>query len=194
MKQFFADNGNTVKKLYLNQFGAIVFGLMIILVTVMVDHPAATWIAAVLSLFFYLYLIFLTVWEKGASDMLKVNGSRLSARPNEGLRIGFAVNVPTIVFALAYGICVLLALFTPANNSAVVGGIASVSSTVTRILSAPYIGLFNAILPDYGNHPVWTCVFWMLSPLPAIGMTWLGYRIGYEGKFVPLAYKQKKEK
>lgn len=193
MKKFFADNGKTVKKLYVNQFGAIVFGLMIILAAVIVKHIAATWFAAFFSPAFYLYLIFLTVWEKGASDGLKVNGRRLSARPHEGLKIGLVVSVPMFFVAAVYAVCVLLALFTPLNGSVLVANIATVFSTATRILSAPYIALFNAIISNYADHPVWSCVFWVLTPLPAVAVTWLGYYVGYDGRFVPLAYKQKKE-
>lgn len=194
MKRFFTDNGAAVKKLFLNQFGAVVFGLMIVMLTVMTDQPVVAWLTAFVSVFFYLYLVFLTIWEKGASDVLRVQGGRLSERPDEGMKIGLFVSIPTFVFAFACFICVLLALFTSASNSTLVGSIASVSSSVTRILSAPYISLFNVLLPDYGNHPVYAGIFWLCTPAPAVLVTWAGYRVGYSGKFVPPSYRQKKNK
>ncbi len=193
MKQFFADNGSAVKKLFLNQFGAIVFGLMIVMLSVMTEQPVVAWLTAFVSVFFYLYLIFLTVWEKGASDILKVQGGRLSPRANEGLKIGIAVNIPVAFFAVVYSICILLALFANAGSSVIVANTASVSSVITRILSAPYISLFNVLLPDSGNHPVWTLVFWLLTPIPAAFVSWFGYRVGYSGKYVPASFRQKKK-
>lgn len=193
MKRFFADNGSALKKLFLNQFGAIVFGLMIVMLTVMTDVAVVAWLVAFVSAFFYLYLVFLSMWEKGAEDILKVRGGRLSPRKNEGFKIGIAQSVPTFLFAVLYAVCVLLALFANAGSSAFVATLASVSSSVTRILSAPYISLFNVLLPDCGNYPVRTFVFWLLTPAPAVAVSWLGYRIGYGEKYVPVSFRQNKK-
>ena len=79
MIKFFKDNLAMIWKIVLTQIGMMVFGLIVVLSTSMIN-PVLCHIAGGLSILMYLFVLYSHFIEKGNEDKIKIDGGlRLKA-------------------------------------------------------------------------------------------------------------------
>lgn len=202
---FWKENKSTVFRLWVNHFGAIVFGIMLSVLAIMLtrktggEHEVAIYVAiGVVGTVFFWYLIYLMIWEVGAKDRIRVDGGRLEPRPNHGLKLGLAAAIPGIVFCLVYFVVTYLYGCAGVQSEALVK-IGAVAGPVSFILNAPYVGFFLALfgrgsdtLPLLSMYFPYAAVV-AFSVIPAIIVTWVSYLLGYNGKLMSRLYKPDKK-
>lgn len=192
MKNFFKENGKTVISLFLNQFGAIVFALMLSLAIVHVENKAIITLCCMLAIGFYLYLIYLLMWERGAKDRLRVDGRRLEPCQHKGLKIGLAAAAPSVLFLILF--CIFIGIFA-ASKSEVFLNLSGVFRIIVMILEAMYLPILQMLVPgtDTAVEIVLNVLLMLVFHAPAVFVTWLSYYFGYHGKFMSRAYKAPKK-
>lgn len=200
---FWKEYGKTVRRLWLNQFGAVAFGLMLSFLNAqlsqrMPQHESIiNYACGVLGAFFYCYLIYLVIWEVGAKDRIRADAGRISQRPHYGLKIGLFYSIPSLAVTFIY-LVTTFAVGVLRAESGVLNGTLNVSGLLSLILEAPYVGFAMGIFGNIGRRLTQLDllfpygVFWFISCIPAIIVIWLGYWFGYQGKFMSRAYKKKK--
>lgn len=200
---FWKDYGKSIRRLWLNQFGALAFALMLSFVSSTVATKAPAWAkfafiaAGVIGMFVYCYLTYLVIWELGAQDRIKVDGGRISARPHYGIKVGLAFGIPSLAATFIYFAMTMIYTFA-SKDTAIVNGTLNVTGMISLVLEAPYVGFAQAIFGEIGKKIAeesmfYYGLFWFLSCLPILLVTWAGYLAGYHGKFMSRAYKRKKQ-
>ncbi len=191
MKNFIKENGKTVISLFLNQFGAIVFALMLSLAIVHVENKAVITLCCILAIGFYLYLIHLLMWERGAKDRLRVDGRRLEPCQHKGFKIGLAAAAPTFLFLVLF--CIFIGIFT-LTKSDVLLNLAGSFRIIVMILEAMYLPILQMLVPgtDTAVEIILNVLLMLVFLAPAVFVTWLSYYLGYHGKLMPKAYKAPK--
>ncbi len=200
---FWKDYGKTIRRLWLNEFGAVAFGIMLsflssTLSSKMPEYKMAVYvISGLLGLFFYIYLIYLVVWELGSSDRIKADAGRIPARPNLGLKIGLVYAIPSLAVTGIY--LVLTVLYGAAHlDVPALNGTLNVFGLASLVIEAPYLGFALAIFGNIGknlaeNMLVYYGVFWFVTCIPMIVGIWAAYLLGYKGKLMSRLYKRKKD-
>ena len=108
------EYGKVIRRLWLNLFGAAAFGLMLSsLSTNLAEHfkdkaLLIFIVSGLIGAFFYLYLLYLVIWEEGAKDRIRVDGGRLDPCPHRGLSIALFYSIPALSATGLYLICTIL--------------------------------------------------------------------------------------
>jgi hypothetical protein len=200
---FWKEYGKTVKRLWLNQFGGVAFGLMLsflasaMMRTMPQNDRVISYVSGVLGMFFYCYLLYIVIWEVGAKDRIKVDGERLSPRPHFGLKIALVYSIPSFAVTFLYAVAAFLYNIAGISN-AVVRGAVNVLGMLSLILEAPYAGFAIGIFGDIGKRLAETmlfpyALFWIATCIPAAITIWGGYYFGYRGLLMSRVYRQKKQ-
>ncbi len=198
------EYGKTIRKLWLNLFGAAVFGFMLSSIAIFFaeknpEHALTVYIiGGVIGTFFYAYLIYLAVWEVGAKDRIRVDGGRLDARPHQGLKIGLIFALPMIISG---GIYLLISVLRESLSvsSGFLNAVSNVSAMIAYILAMPYVGFALALFGQLGRNIAETgqtlaySVYLFATSFPAILFIWGTYLCGYHGKLMSRAFKPKKK-
>lgn len=192
MKKFLSENRKTIVKLLLNRFGAIVFALMLSLATITLNGNAIFVAGSIVSILFFCYLIYLVIWERGASDRIRADGGRIEACPHLGLRLGIAAAFPGILLAL---LIVIGVIFGRVSGIPFFADIAGVCEIIARVWHAMYIGIIQTVTP--AETTAWGAVLYSLLYfaviIPEVFVTWLAYYLGYNGKLMSHVYKKGKK-
>ena len=136
MKSFLKENGYSMVKLFLNQIAITVFALMLSMATFS-NRKTLLWIS-IFSILFFLYLNYVSLWEVGAKDKLRIDAGRISATPVKGLLISLGANIPNFISALLIGIGAMLD--TKSGQS-----MSMICDIISRFLNNMYFGVMNIL-------------------------------------------------
>ncbi|MGN1346540.1 MAG: hypothetical protein ACI4V1_07120, partial [Eubacteriales bacterium] len=168
-KEFWSENSKIISKLLLNQFGATFLGLMVVAAASAAQSQKA-WLmlfASCFAAFFYLFLIYAVIWERGGHDRIKVDGGRAVAKPLTGLWIALVANIPNFILA------VLVLISDPFKGSYEWAGNMNI---IARALCLLWEGMYAGIVSYFSpNNPL----IHLLYILPGILVTTLGYLLGF---------------
>jgi len=199
------EYGKTIRRLWLNLFGAVVFGFMLagLAANLAEKYPSKASliyiISGVIGTVFYLYLLYFVIWEVGAKDRIKVDGGRIGPRPHQGLKIALVYSLPMIIPGVVYLIAALLREVASVNNG-VVNAVSNVSALIAYVFSMPFVGFAFELFGQLGKHIAESgqtlpySVFLLLSTIPAVILIWGMYWCGYNGKLMSRVFKPKKKK
>lgn len=94
---FFKNNMDAISKLFVYHIAMCIFGLVVSIALEMLATQIkgeegewlsiATWIGGVFATLIYLGLIYVCMWEKGASDKIKIDGGRQKKNTPKGILI-----------------------------------------------------------------------------------------------------------
>ncbi len=170
---FYKKNSYNITRQVVNQFGIIIFSLVIMItVNVMPDdlQNSMAVVASVFSIAFYMFLIFYAMRETGNKDSVRIETGRLAYDPLYGLKVGFAASVPNYFFALL----MLLGLVFSDTLFAI-------AITVTNYILLPmYSGVLTSLLwaiPEASRTVVATVAFFIV-PVFAPLASYIGYSYG----------------
>ena len=180
---FFKTNFDAISKLFLNHVAMCVFGMVVALATKMLNDNVfggnkgsfgvLGYVMCGVAILLYLCLIYVCMWEKGASDKIKIDGGRLKKNNFKGLLFWLVANSIDIFFVLNLVVISILFMATGGENVAI--------NTMHGI-----VGMFTMI----GNgmyYPVLWHLFGNLSWLffivliPGAIVAWLSYISGIKG-------------
>ena len=201
---FWKDYGKTIRRLYINLFGAAVFGFMLSNLTTSIKDEKWSLIAYVASGFvgmiFYGYLLYLVIWEVGAKDKIRVDGGHISERAHYGIKIALVYSLPALV-ASSVNLTVTVLREAFGIGSAATDTVADVGAIIAYIFDLPYAGFGLALFRQLGHNNMRAAgqtlpysVYLFACLIPGILVIWLGYYFGYRGKYMSRAYGPKKKR
>ncbi|MCL1858349.1 MAG: hypothetical protein FWF92_03865 [Oscillospiraceae bacterium] len=182
MKDFFDINGKAVMKLYINQIAMSVFGIMVIFASAQSDF--LVFLASVLSVGLYLFIIYSMMWEQGARAAAKTlraedAGTRKIYTPFMIVLFGSLFNI------LCYLIYTVLQIYVYIKNITE-GNIALFGNVIwnfMRMINGIYMGFESFLFPNPNSidthpgeavsiimHTPFYYFFLTLIPLFAIGI------------------------
>ena len=184
MKAFWSENGRTIGKCLLNQFGSAFFGIM--LFTAASAVKSVEWLvvlASVISILFYMYLLYNLLWDRGGQDRIKSDGGRADKNLYKGLLISLIANIPNFILA----IIIMITYPMGSTNEA-----AATVCVVAKTIALLWEGMYNGIVQYFSPY---NPIIYLLMILPAIIVCTVAYIMGFSNKriFGNLFVKKKKE-
>ena len=183
MKVFWADNGKTIGKTLLNQFGSAFLGIMLFMASTALSQVVwLPFVATIIATGFYVYLIYNVMWDKGGQDRIKVDGGRGEKNLLKGLWISLIANIPNIILAI---------LITVSNFNKSTDMVAGTVYTISKGIAIVWEGMYTGAVMVYSPHnPI---IFWLMI-IPALVASTFGYIMGYNNKRIFGKLFVKKEK
>ena len=171
---FLSKNFDAISKLFVYHIAMCVFGVVVVLAVQMLteqikgdtDIPLGvpTYIASVVAVLIYLGLIYVCMWEKGASDRIKILGGRMKSNLYKGLLFWLVANAINIVVIL----CVCVLHFIPSASST--HGIFSFLALLFNAMYTPFFSLTSNISWIY-----------FIVLIPGAVMALISYILGVSG-------------
>lgn len=140
MREFFRENSDNIIKLFVNQIGMTIFGLLLSVATFQ-NKELLMW-TGVLTVIFYLYLVYSTAWYIGAKDKIKIDGGRMNKSPVRGLILGTLANSINIILALVIILCYYTWFFSEMQWAA---NITAIAYQISWLLNGMYIAILSPI-------------------------------------------------
>lgn len=190
MKQFLKDNSYQSVRMLVNQLVMTMFSLMLIFsVTTWGDRSdAGTALndgllagVSILSILFYLYLLYNMCYEMGQKDGIRIESGRMHPIPWKGFMISLIANIPNLLLGLLEFIGKIAiqgpSLFmdvsmmetVPSPEWAV--GLFETCHTIARFAQGMYIGVGSVYFKNVGFYD-------LLIPIPAILVCGCSYLLG----------------
>lgn len=161
MKSFFSKYSYSMVKLFITQVALGLFGGVLALATS--TNDILLWVAGIGSVLFYLFLIYVAVWEIGAKDRISIDLGKAKKRPYVGFLITLIANVPNIIVASIYAIC----WFISKGAEGAATNIAAFMRVITLFIEGMYYGLMTAI--GIGPNSFWWAYFVIVLPAVLVG-------------------------
>ena len=162
--------------MFVNQFAISIFGVSLTFATTSAHGESQgfdtlTVVVSILSVLFYLFLIYTLSWEIGAKDKISVDVGKKPYRPYLGVLLSLAANIPNLLLALLYAIATL------AKSSSMT----FVVRLIATILQGMYFGIITSVSLPLGGEYVQLNSLWptfFLMAIPAMLTSWLAYFLG----------------
>lgn len=182
MKEFFKKNSDLIIKMIVHQIGLTVFGFLLYSCANVSGNQTLVIGFSVFSAAFYLFLIYILFWEKGAKDKVRIDSGRLEMDKFKGVKVCLASNIHNILLAtlsLIGYLCIdrtvtLDGKFTSPEWAA---NLYLISHIIGVYLNSMYTGI-----GDYFNITV-NPAFLFIIIIPGIIVCGLGYYLGTKEKF-----------
>ena len=169
--EYSKENKSLISKLIVNHIAMSIFGLIMAITTRFLanrnGNKTLYYIAGILAILLYAVVLYVNLWEKGASDKIRVDGGRMKRNIYTGLWITFLANIPTIIFGI-------FAMINCYIQSDLTGLLAAISPL--------YNGMYT-IFTDMQGLALGTYfppVFMLLS-IPALAIGTVSYILGLNG-------------
>lgn len=144
---FFKNNMDGISKLFVYHIAMCIFGLVVSIALEMLATQirgedtewlsVATWIGGIFGMLLYLGLLYVCMWEKGASDKIKIDGGRQKKNIAKGLLLWLVANSINIFILLNIAV---LSIIPGAENT---HGILSIVGLYYNAMYYPFLWLFS---------------------------------------------------
>ncbi len=184
MIKFFKENGGVIWKIALTQIGMMVFGLIVVLSTAMINKILCH-IAGALSIAMYLFVLYSHMIEKGNEDKIKIDGGRMKRNNFYGLFVYLASQCVNIFVSL---VTFVTYLFTSSETETAVNQVHAAFKLITHYYNAVYLSITQLLL----DFPA----IYLLLIIPGAIVCFLSYFAGIRGikHFMPEPKKIRNEK
>lgn len=170
MKNFWSENGYNVIKIFLNQIALSMLGFVMAMAT-QSAHIAMRVIVGIVCVVFYLWILYVMMYEMGQKDGIKIQSGRLHYSKLKGFWISLLANVPNIIIGVLTfigGLCFEMIGVTVKSWAA---ELYFVSNAIGKVIEAVYLPIISAVLRDE---------YWplLITPILPIVVCTVAYRLG----------------
>ncbi|MBR7032355.1 MAG: hypothetical protein IKI03_01830 [Clostridia bacterium] len=190
MKSFWKENSKTISRLWLYQFAAAFMGIILSFVSSNLAQ-IFTLLFGIVTVMFYLCLIYMVMWEAGATEKIRIDGGRAEYKPLRGLYISLFANIPNFILFILILIGYVFGNKSGAFRMEWGGNLYVVAKSAALIWESMYNSFVTLYSP---NNPV----IFLLMILPSLAVCTVGYVLGLKnfkilgGKFALGKNKEKK--
>lgn len=165
----------------INQFGMMIFGLVLSFATVGMQGAFSDDLFLFVSIFticFYMVLIYYMVWELGARDIIRVEAGRMKYDRFYGTKIALLANLPNLLLAFVGLIGYFLGHSLAEFDFGKV--MYSISHVISGFIQAPYLGVIKRTFEVLGltNNYLADALIYFVTTIPAILVTSFAYILG----------------
>jgi hypothetical protein len=185
--RFIKNNAYNIVRLMVCQFGMMIFGLVLSFATASMQGEFSDEMFLIVSLFsvvFHMVIIYYTVWELGARDIIRVETGRQKYDRFYGTKISLIANLPNILFAFL-GIVGYLGIRFDLGFG---DGLYTVSHLISGFIQAPYLGVIKISFASVGltNSYFAGAIVYFVTIIPSIAVTSFAYILGCKNfRFIP---------
>ncbi|MBQ9744059.1 MAG: hypothetical protein IJW19_02945 [Clostridia bacterium] len=184
MVKFFKENLAMIWKVVLTQIAMMVFGLIVVLATRMIN-PVLYHIAGGLSILLYLFVLYSHFIEKGNEDKIKIDGGRMARKNFYGLFVYLCAQSLNIILSL---VTFITYFFTSSEVSTGMNEVYAAFKIITHYYNGAYLSV-TSLLPDFP-------LIYLLLIIPGALVCFLSYFGGIRGikHFMPESKKVSRER
>ncbi len=197
MFSFIKSNSYLIVRLMLNQFGMMMFGLMVSMAAAAVDVALAggsgevgrtcmLW-SSVFSILFYMFINYMALKEEGQKDAIRLSAGRIEYTPLRGLYIALCASALNILL----GVVIIITGILGAESGlalAWAGGLCGSAKVIASIFQAMYWGLMLGVsgVTTIAELPA---IWFLLIPIPTIVCGYVSYYFGLHDRGIFKAIK-----
>ncbi|MBE6696563.1 MAG: hypothetical protein E7587_08955 [Ruminococcaceae bacterium] len=181
--RFIKNNSYNIIRLILNQFGMMVFGLVLSFATGGINNSISDKILLVVSIFatgFYMVLIYAIMWEQGARDIIRVESGRMKLDKLYGAKVALCANIPNLILALLVFVGFLFGHLL--GDSQAASNLYGVAYMISSFIQATYLGIIKAVFAPFDISLTSTLLFrslvYFFTVIPAVVTSALAYILG----------------
>lgn len=173
MLNFLKENSNNILKLSVNQIAMTIFALL--LSAASFSNNTLKLVCGLLSILFYIYLLYTAGWDIGARDKIKIDGGRMQPMKFKGIYLGISANAVNFILILVAIFCYFIAigfeLQWAANTTAI-------CSLIAWLLNGMYIAIISfANIPGV-NFELIKLILLLIAIVLSVLATQLAYTAG----------------
>lgn len=182
MINFLKGYSYDIFKMFVNQLGMTMFGLVLSMATS--QNKNLFIISSVFSIVFYMVLLYTMTWDIGYAEKIRIEGRRMKYHPEKGFVLSLCANALNLIL----GIIITVSYYSATAYSVIEGSMAKnptapisvvniygVSRSVATLLEGMYGGIINCL---FINQP-W---IFIVIVLPAVLTCGIAYIMGVRGK------------
>lgn len=171
MINFLKGYSYDIFKMFVNQLGMTMFGLVLSMATHTNDTLLI--ISSVFSIVFYLVLLYTMTWDIGYAEKIRIEGKRMKYHPEKGFILSLCANALNLLLGIIITIGYYSASAPNAPESVV--NIYGIASSIATLLEGMYGGVINCL---FVNKP-WVFI---LIVFPAVITCGIAYIMGVKGR------------
>lgn len=178
MNNYYGKASSLLSRLFIHQFGLTVFGLLLYSAAMVSGNASLVLAFSIFSALFYLFLLYVLMWETGASDKIRIDGGRMKRDVLKGFKVTLLANIPNYVFAVtstvAY-LCIDKKLLDANGNFTAPEwalNVYAIAQTIGFYLNSMYAGIADTI--GISTAPYWLFVL----TVPSLTVCGVGYFLG----------------
>jgi len=148
--KFLKERSYDIVRLFVNQLGIAIFSMALYCAVAMAlpeDFPQAPTIRLVISVastLFYFYLIYMSVWELGSKDRIRIDSGKMKRKPLTGILLAVFANLPNF---LIIGISLIFWGAYSASGDEYLWLVFATIHSITVFIESMYTGIVTAIVP-----------------------------------------------
>lgn len=180
--KFLKENSYDIVKLLLNQIGIAIFSLAVYVAPSADDNSVFAKFAiylSILAVIFYFVLIYITAWDFGIKDKMKIESGKIEPTKNKGLKLGLFANMPNFILA---GIAIVFMIIYLASGNEVLYSLFFTLNLFVRFIGAMFLGIIQSVFSFLKNNNdlnyLWQMVGYFVAPIFTVLVTHLGYELG----------------
>lgn len=166
MKVFFSRYGYSIVKMFLYQFAISLFGTSLAMSTIATNNKTLTIIVSIFSVLFYLFLLYVLVWDIGAQDKVSVDVGKKEYKPFTGVVLAVFANSLNFLNAI---LCLIIALLTVPVKAL---------SVITMLYRVVFEGMYLGLMTQLGIADKWWTYFIII--IPSIITASVAYYLGHK--------------
>ncbi len=173
---FFKNNMDGISKLFVYHIAMCIFGLVVSIALEMLATQikgsesewlsVATWIGGIFGMLIYLGLTYVCMWEKGASDKIKIDGGRQNKNIAKGVLMWLVANSINIFILVNIAV---LSFIPSAENT---HGFVTLAGLYYNAMYYPFLWLFSKFE---------ITALYLLALIPGALVAFLSYLSGVKG-------------
>lgn len=194
---FFKKNLSLISKLFINQIGMTIFGIVLTMAVNMAAKGKSVFLLCV-SLFavlFYLALIYNVMWDAGARDIIRIENGRQPDSKLYAFKVSLFASVPNLFFALLMLIGFVLGYVLEWSFGVLLYGITHI---FVGLFESMYAGCFSVILDAFADNAfleyLVATLLYIFSSLPMILVSMGAYALGKRNIYLFGKRKPKSDK
>lgn len=177
--KLFKSHSYEITKLFVNQIGMTIFGLVLTFSTAMLNPTLKSTFTLVVSIFsvcFYLYLVYVVGWDYGLKDKVRIESGRLTEDRWLGLKLMAIAQIPNAVTALLMWLGAILRAIGGDFCGSVGGILYAIGLPVAEFGQAMYLGI---VMRFFNKEACFLMAgVYTLTMIPPLLATFLGYWLG----------------
>ncbi len=193
--KFIKENFHDIVRLVLNQIALAVFGLVLVSAARMANDGqigVLALCASILSILFYMYILYATLQETGSKHRVRVDGGRMKRDNLWGMKVMAVAQIPNLILIVLLYIGLFLS-FSSGPAGDVGTGIHGIVQLIIYVFQAPFNGLIGFISgTDVTTKTmVIVTVGYTLSVIPGLLVCWGSYVMGLHDKKLSSLFTRK---
>lgn len=170
VKGFIKNHSYDMITMFLNQIAISLFGFTLVLASMKINNDTLRNVTSILSILFYLVLLYMKAWDVGFRDKVSVEQGKKTNNPLRGALISLCANAINYVLA----IFVMLRALLP--QVSIIDSLGGVAQAICMFVHGMYAGV---LVNPVGGAPLNSYWFsYFLTPIPAILICGLAYYFG----------------